>query len=188
MRRVLLNTTVVLALLIISSLSGNTFAWVGQDLSTGEALIMRQQALGDTTRRDTLGPLPYPFKDQKAFAKPTKPDTTALYLKRPSNIRTVIEYDPVSGDYLISEKIGSLDYRLPIALRRGEYLKNDLQESIDRYWRQKMSQNSLDQKSQLLPQFRINSAAFNKVFGSNIVNIRPQGYVEMSLGIKSNRI
>ena len=40
-------------------------------------------------------------------------DTSAFYLRKPSNIRTQIDYDPISGDYLISEKIGATDYRLP---------------------------------------------------------------------------
>src|ERR1035437_269365 len=51
-----------------------------------------------------------------------------------------------------------------------------------------MSQNNLDTKSQLIPQIRVAGEAFSKIFGTNVVNIRPQGYVEMSLGVTSNRI
>ena len=188
MRRVFLNTAVVLSLLIISSLTGNTFARFSQDISSGGGLIINHPVERDTTRGDTIGPLKFPFKDQSLFANTGTTDSSALYLKKPSNIHTVIEYDPISGDYLISERIGNMDYRLPVSMRRADFLKNDLRESIDRYWRQRMSQNSLDQKSQLIPQFRISGEAFNKVFGSNIVNIKPQGYVEMNLGIKTNRI
>ena len=175
-------------LLIISSFSGISVARVGHEISTGETLQFSQFTVPDSVRRDTTRKLPFPFKDQSLFAKSGVTDSSALYLKKPSNIHTIIEYDPVSGDYLISEKVAGTDYRLPLSLRREDFLKNDLRESIDRYWRERMAQNSLDQKSQLLPQFRISGQAFNKVFGSNIVNIKPQGYVEMSLGIKSTRI
>ncbi|HEY3390003.1 MAG TPA: cell surface protein SprA, partial [Prolixibacteraceae bacterium] len=161
---------------------------VGRERSTGEDLFISQVITQDSIRKDTLGPLPFPFKDESIFVNPGSKDTSALYLKRPSNIERVIEYDPISGDYLISEKIGNADYRLPLSLSREEYMKTDLRESIDRYWRERMAQNTLNQRSQLLPQFRISSQAFNKVFGSNVVNIKPQGYVEMSLGVKSNRI
>lgn len=188
MRRVLLNTALLLSLLIIFSLTGNSVARVARERSTGDALLIHQPAAPDTLRPDTIGPLRYPFKDQELFAKSGLHDSSALFLKKPSNIQTIIEYDPISGDYLISEKIGGMDYRLPLSMRREEFLRNDLRESIDKYWRDRMAQNSLDQKSQLVPQFRISSEAFNKVFGSNIVNIKPQGYVEMSLGVKSNRI
>jgi len=188
LQRFISNTAIVLFLLIIFFLTGNSVAMVGLDLSTGETMPPDNFTSGDSIRRDTLGPLHFPFKDQTLFVKSAAKDTSALFLKKPSNIRTVIDYDPISGDYLISEKIGNIDYRLPLSMSREEFLKNDLRESIDRYWRERMSQNTLDQKSQLVPQFRISGQAFNKIFGSNIVNIKPQGYVEMSLGVKSNRI
>jgi cell surface protein SprA len=188
LRHVLLNTSVVLLLLIISSFTGNSIAMVSPDMSVGTPLLITQITEKDSVRGDTLGPLKFPFKDARLFTKSGSQDTSALYLKKPSNIKTLIDYDPITGDYLISEKIGNMDYRLPSSFSREEYLKNDLRESIDRYWRDRMAQNTLDQKSQLVPQFRISGQAFNKVFGSNIVNIKPQGYVEMSLGVKSNRI
>ena len=100
-------------------------------MSGGEALILHQPLVKDTIRQDTLLTLPFPFKDQSLFAKSGAKDSSALYLKKPSNIHTLIEYDPISGDYLISEKIGTMDYRLPVSLRRIDFLKNDLQESIE---------------------------------------------------------
>ena len=188
MQRILLNTAILFSLLIISSVTGNTLAGGRQDSSIGEVLSTNHQASNDSISRDSTRTLPFPFKDQGSFAKSAAQDSSPLYLKKPSNIRTVVEYDPISGDYLISEKIGSLDYRLPTSMRRGEYLKSDSRAAIDRYWRERMAQHSLDQKSQLIPQFRIGGEAFNKVFGSDIVNIKPQGYVEMALGIKTSRI
>ena len=188
LKRVLINTALVISFLIISSLFGNSIATIGRELSNGEILIVNQNVAPDSIRRDTVGLLPFPFKDAPVFVKSGIPDSSALYLKNPSNIQRQVEYDPTSGDYMISEKIGTFNYRLPSSLSREEYLKNDIRESIDRYWRERIAQNSLDQKSQLIPSLRINNETFNKVFGSNIVNIKPQGYVEMSLGVKSNRI
>lgn len=188
MRRVLLNKTLVPFLLIITFLTSHIIAKDSLVLSTGEAMLFNQSASGDTIRRDTIGPLPFPFKDKSLFVNPYPADTSALYLKNPSNIQKIIEYDPVSGDYLISEKIGTIDYRLPSSFSRQEYEKSELQKTIDQYWRERMTQNTLEKRSQLIPSMRISGQAFNKVFGSNIVNIKPQGYVEMSLGVRSNRI
>ena len=188
MRRILINTAAALSLLILSTLTSTSIVVVGLERSTGCALQINQIAPPDSIRRDTLGPLPFPFVDKNAFVNSGSPDTSALYLKKPSNIQKVVDYDPITGDYLISEKIGDVNYRLPLVLSREEYLKKSLQASMDQYWRERMAQNSLDQKSQLIPQFRISGQAFNNVFGSNLVNIKPQGYVEMSLGVKSNRI
>jgi cell surface protein SprA len=188
LRRVLLNKTLVPFLLIITFLTGHSIAKDSLDLSKGEAMLFNQPASRDTVRRDTIGPLHFPFKDKNLFVNPAPADTSGLYLKKPSNIQKVIEYDPVSGDYLISEKIGTMDYRLPSSMNRQEYQKSELQKTIDQYWRERMAQTTLDKKSQLIPSMRISGQAFNKVFGSNLVNIKPQGYVEMSLGVRSNRI
>jgi len=126
LHRVLLNKTVVFSLLIISLLTGQSIAKESLDLSAGKAVPFNQIAAQDSVRRDTLAPLPFPFKDKNIFVNPSSSDTSALYLKKPSNIQTVIEYDPISGDYLISEKIGTMDYRLPSSMSRQDFLKNDL--------------------------------------------------------------
>jgi hypothetical protein len=75
----------------------------------------------DTVRIDTTGVLPYDFKDEPAFEFPDQRDSAKLYLKKPSNIRTEIEYDPVSGEYIFTEKVGELNYRLPKTMTRKEF-------------------------------------------------------------------
>jgi cell surface protein SprA len=143
----------------------------------------------DSTKGDTIAASHLrPKKRDDAFSRLDNRDSTALYLKKPSNIRTEVIYDPLTGQYLITEKAGDIETRLPGSLSLHEYLQTDLKESIDRYWRKKISQQSFERRGQLIPQFQIGGEAFNKVFGSSIVNIRPQGYVEMSLGLKSNKI
>ena len=44
-----------------------------------------------------------------------------LFLKKPSNIRSKVEYDPETGDYNFIEKIGNLDYRLPKSMSKKEF-------------------------------------------------------------------
>lgn len=188
MRQVLTNTVVFLSILIISTLTCNSIAQVGLESSAGKALLVKQTLSQDTIRRAKPVPLAFPFNDESVFVNPSSSDTSSLYLKRPSNIRKQIDYDPITGDYMISEKIGTFDYRLPLSLTLQEYLNTNLRQAIDRYWRERMAQNTLNKRSQLIPQFQISSQTFNNIFGSTIVNIKPQGYVEMSLGVKSNRI
>jgi len=48
----------------------------------------------------------------------------------------------------------------------------------------RMAQNTLNQRSQLIPQFKLSSEAFNKVFWIRFSDIKPQGYVEMTLGVR----
>lgn len=173
---------------MLSSLSWSSDASIGLESSKEDAFIDNPGTPADSLPPDTLGPLHYPFKDEGPFVKSGPIDTSALYLRKPSNIRTEIEYDATTGEYLIYEKVDDFDYRLPRSLSREEYLKLDIRESVDRYWRERMAQNNLDQRSQLIPQIRVSGETFSKVFGTNVVNIRPQGYVEMSLGVRSSKI
>ncbi len=173
---------------MLSSLSSGSDAFRGKISSTRDLFTENPVSPEDSLATDTIGPLRYPFKDEGPFVKTDQADTSAMYLRKPSNIRTEVEYDATTGQYLIYEKVDGFDYRLPRALSRDEYLKMDIKESIDKYWREQMAQNNLEMRSQLIPQIRVAGEAFSKIFGTNVVNIRPQGYVEMVLGLKSTRI
>lgn len=188
MKKVLFKTIVAALLSACFALFWHSNASIG----SVNALHGRFDALfssqTDTIESESSANQLHPKKKESAFSQLNKHDSTALYLKKPSNIKTEVVYDALTGEYLITEKVGSMEYRLPGSLSLHEFMQNDLKESIDRYWRKKISQQSVDRRTQLIPQFQIGGDAFNKVFGSSLVNIRPQGYVEMSLGLKSNKI
>ncbi len=140
----------------------------------------------DTVRIDTTGNLPYKFKDEPAFAYPDKKDSSKLFLKNPSNIKTEIEYDPISGEYNFVEKVGSLNYRLPKTMTKKEFQKYDFDQAIQNYWRNQAKIKSIEDKGGLIPRLTVGGETFNKIFGSNTIDIRPQGYVEVSFGYQMN--
>ncbi|WP_245820207.1 T9SS outer membrane translocon Sov/SprA [Mariniphaga anaerophila] len=140
----------------------------------------------DTVAMDTTGPLPFPFKDQPAFGTPSQ-DSTQIFLNKPSNINFEIEYDPETGQYIFYEKIGNLNYRLPQAMSLDDYINYDFEKSVKDYWRQRSRIHEMDQRGSLIPQLTIGGEAFNRVFGGNVVNIQPQGYVEVSFGYQVNK-
>ncbi|MDP2337315.1 MAG: cell surface protein SprA, partial [Bacteroidota bacterium] len=140
----------------------------------------------DTVRIDTTGVLPYKFKDEPAFAYPDKKDSSGLFLKKPSNIRTEIEYDPVTGEYIFTEKVGNLNYRLPKSMTKKEFQKYDFERAVQNYWRNQTRIKGIEDKGGLIPRLTIGGETFNKIFGSNTIDIRPQGYVEVSFGYQMN--
>ena len=188
MRQFLLNIAGLMFLLMLSSLFWRSDASIGLDSSAHDRFIFDFTEKPDTSKSDSLRKLHFPFKDEGPFAKSGSQDTAAIYLKKPSNIQYEVEYDAATGQYLIYEKINGMNYRLPSALSKDEYLKLNTKEARDSYWRKKLAENNLDKRSQLIPQIKINGETFSKIFGTNTVNIRPQGYVEMSMGVRSNRI
>ena len=139
----------------------------------------------DTVEIDTTGPLPFPFKDQPAFGS-TKTDSLKLFLNQPSNIKYEVEYDPVTGQYVFYEKIGTLNYRLPQTMSLDDYIDYDFEKSIKSYWRERSQIQAEDQKRSLIPELTIGGESFNRIFGGNTVNIVPQGYVEVSFGYQMN--
>ncbi len=145
--------------------------------------------LKDTVKKvkiDTTGVLHYPFKDEPQFAYPNKKDSARLFLKKPSNIRSNIEYDPISGEYIFTEKVGNLNFRLPKSMTKKEFLKYDFEQSLQNYWRNQSAIKSLEDKGGLIPKLTVGGETFNKIFGSNTIDIRPQGYVEVSFGYQMN--
>ncbi len=170
-------------LLIVPFLLTNTkTGYAVSNAGNPNSLLAQPQ---DTVVIDTSGPLPYPFKDQPAFGEPI-PDSAAIFLNQPSNIKYEIEFDPVTGKYVFYEKVGTLNYRLPQTMSIDEYIDYDFERSIKSYWKERSRIQDLDQRNSLIPQLTIGGEAFNRIFGGNTINIQPQGYVEISFGYQMN--
>jgi len=145
-----------------------------------------QSSTGDSLNADTTGVLMYPFEDRKEFDYSDGKGESGLFLKPPTNIKTEVVYDPVTGQYVVTEKVGDMTYRLPKAMSLEEYVRYDMQNSIRNYWRQKAGESSLESRGGLIPRLSIGGEAFNRIFGGNNVDIRTQGFVEVSFGYQMN--
>jgi cell surface protein SprA len=154
-------------------------------IATNNYVVYPYKQPQDTIKTEPTGPLPFPFSDQPAFGIPSR-DTSKIFLNKPSNINYEIEYDPETGQYIFYEKIGRLNYRLPQTMSLSDYIDYDFEKSVRDYWRQRSRIHEMDQKGSLIPQLTIGGEAFNRVFGGNVVNIQPQGYVEVSFGYQVN--
>ncbi|MGF7141506.1 T9SS outer membrane translocon Sov/SprA [Roseimarinus sediminis] len=136
---------------------------------------------------DTTGTLQFPFDDQGQFDYPDEVEQGGLYLNMPPNIERKVEYDPETQQYIIYERIGNSYYRLPKTMSLKEYVKYDFDQAIREYWRTRTEAESIEsEQGGLIPQLRIESEAFSNIFGSEVIDIRPQGYVEVQFGVESN--
>jgi len=129
----------------------------------------------------------YPFRDNSFDAIDPEPKSP-IYLKDPSNIQNSTEYDPKTNEYTIRQKIGKFDYRYPYSMDREEYLKYDLNRSINTYWSERAKASGAKATGDgIIPQIFVGGSAFETIFGSNTIDIRPQGSAELTFGILSNR-
>jgi hypothetical protein len=131
------------------------------------------QAAGavDTTRRSVLK-----LKDNSGI--PWEPKQKApLFLDNPSNFKSTVIYDPDKNEYILYQKIGAFDYRTPVHMSPEEFRKYEYSRAIRDYWQSRISGDESGFRSNLIPQIEIGGAAFDKIFGSNTINIIPQGFL-----------
>ncbi len=135
---------------------------------------------------DTIRKSPFKLKD--VSGNPWEPVQKApLYLNNPSNITSTVIYNPEKNEYVIYQKVGTFDYRTPVHMSPEEFRKYQFNKEMRDYWQSRISGEAGGFKSNLIPQIEIGGATFDKVFGSNVINIVPQGSAELVFGINISR-
>ena len=106
-----------------------------------------------------------------------------LFLDNPSNIKSTVIYNPDKNEYVLYQKVGAFDYRTPVHMSPEEFRKYQFDKEMRDYWQSRISGKESGFRSTLIPQIEIGGAAFDKIFGSNVINIIPQGSAELIFGI-----
>lgn len=98
----------------------------------------------------------------------------------PPNLVRSIKYDPLTNRYILTEMVGNLYYRAPQYLTFSQYLEL-IQRQDQRQYFQQLSDNYAYQSQQpgFIPQISVRSKTFEQIFGSSVIDIRPQGSAEM---------
>lgn len=112
--------------------------------------------------------------------QPYTGDDSPVSLDDPSNVDYTAEYDPQTGLVTLYRKIGNMKIMLPYTMSLDEYNNSEMRSSMQQYWE---SKNMDAANGGQAGQFRINNEVFESVFGSNTINIRPQGTAELRLGV-----
>ena len=109
-----------------------------------------------------------------------------LYLNDPSNYQTEIIYDPLTRQYTFKRRIGDFYYDTPTTLTENEYFEYKNRQGIQEYWKERRSQNarSTTNGNSIIPPMFIVGKGFETIFGSHTVDIRPQGSVDLTFGLK----
>ena len=68
----------------------------------------------------------------------------AADLKDPSNITSVVEYDPETGCYVVHTRLGDNDIITPYIMSSDEYSNADFRRSMMEYYRQKNAESAQD--------------------------------------------
>ena len=137
----------------------------------------------DTTKKEKPR---FPGTDNNYDPTDIDPNQT-LQLKDPANLKTDIEYDFQTGNYEFDQKMGAVNYRNPSYMTFKEYMDYDMEKQIDNYWKQRHEAEKVNASKGLIPKIMINNETFDRIFGGNTVDIRPQGAAELIFGVNTSR-
>jgi len=131
--------------------------------------------------------LPYPFNTDPPypFTGPND-DTSGMYLHNPKNVINDVEYDPETNQYIFSSKIGNYDLSPANTMTFDDYQDYEMDNLFKSYWRNRSSTSSIEKQQALIPKIRLGESLGN-IFGSNTIDIRPQGSAELIFGLNSMR-
>jgi cell surface protein SprA len=126
----------------------------------------------------------YQLQDRMGDPLYNKPSKSPLILGLPSNIKTSVELDTSMQYYSVYEQVGNFDYRPATTLTFDEYVKYRNEQINRDYLRTKTEaaggQSAVTGKG-LIPKIYI-SPVFDRIFGGNFVDIRPNGNVSLQFG------
>ncbi|MFP5470948.1 MAG: cell surface protein SprA [Bacteroidia bacterium] len=127
--------------------------------------------------------LVYPITDPN---DPTQKPAGLINLNDPLNVKSEVYYDPITGKYIFRQTLGdSLNYRNPSYMTAEEYRNWQLDQSIRDYWNKKAAEQTSQTTAQT-PVLNVGGGKFRDIFGSNVIDIRPNGSAELKFGVKSS--
>lgn len=101
-------------------------------------------------------------------------------------IKQKVEYDPVTNQYIIYEKIGDEYYRTPTYMTFDEYMDYMAQDQERRYFNTlggiKSEKKSKSGKIDPVDRIDLENSLIDRLFGGTEVNIQPQGRVDLNVG------
>ena len=146
--------------------------------------ISQLRAQQQPAKPDTLR---YPIKDR--YGDPySNPNRNSFELRDTGYLKRSIEYDPLTGEYYIIEKIGNLNYRIPTAFSRDEFLRLQGQKDENTYFRRRADMLADMNRRLFKPKFNTSKSWFNRIVGVGKIDIKPSGYVDLLAGYMGQNI
>jgi len=129
----------------------------------------------------------FPFSDFTGNPYLDKQNSSPLFMSPPSNIDREIQYNPETNTYEFVNKIGDFLYRTPTEMDFDEFQNYELNRDVAGYWNERTQTAGTAEGERLIPKIYVGGEAFDRIFGSNTIDIRPQGSAEVSFGILSTK-
>lgn len=158
--------------------------------SEGSSKVKQQEKIASKDSiKKSEGGLKYPITQTVPETYDEALKTSAVDLKDPQNIRTIIDYDPESGQYLMKTQLGETEIGTPITLNADEYLRYQQEQSSAAYWREKNKIDFSKKKDDFsLTDMQFDIGMGDKIFGEGGVKLKTQGSIETKFSVKNNKV
>ncbi len=135
----------------------------------------------------------FPTFSQVKVPKDTIYSKGKMELKNPPSIVEAYTYDEKTDRYIFSKTVDGFNINYPLILTPAEYQKLVRREAMRNYFKEKLDaidgkkEGTEEAKKNLLPRFYINNSIFETIFGSNTIDVKPTGSVEIDLGVRYSK-
>ncbi len=130
---------------------------------------------------------PIEKKSNNPFLNPEQ--QKPMELAAPKDLEYTSEYDPKTGKVHLYRKIGNLNIKLPYTMTLAEYNDEQTRKSMISYWESRARVVDENDKFNIFnPNVNFGIGGLDNIFGSNLINIKPQGVAELKIGVSRNKI
>ena len=116
------------------------------------------------------------------------PSNNPFNLKDTAFVKRNIEYDPVTKQYYVIEKIGDKYYRTPMSFSMKEFMDLKGKQDERDYFRKRSSLLTNLNRRTYKPKFNFVNDWVNRIVGNGKVEIKPTGFVGLTLGYQGQKI
>lgn len=135
-------------------------------------------------RQDTAK---YPLTDRRTDLY-TTPNRNTFDFSDTAYLKRNIEYDPVTRQYYVIEKIGNQFYRTPMTFSMKEFMALQARKDENEYFRKRANTLFDLNRRNVRPVFGFSKDWMNRVTGNLKPEIRPSGYVDIAAGYQGQNI
>jgi cell surface protein SprA len=129
--------------------------------------------------------LPYPIQDIEPYAYGRRTGSGAsMSLGAPPNLRTEIIYNPATNEYEVTEKVGAFETYPGYSMSLNEYIDYYSDQSRSDFWRNRAQAARTGQDADFGDGLQFEDEKHDRLFGSDLIEIKPQGSAELQFGVK----
>lgn len=139
--------------------------------------------------REAADTLLFPIRENQDNTIREDLPPSALFLKKPANVKDTVVYDPISRRYVVMSVVGGkYYYSRPYSVTLEEYLQSRSKLTMYDYNRRQTKDGSKYDFKNLISEIQFLDKILSPIFGKDRVKLSVQGSVELTLGVKTNKV